>query len=164
MVHKEKSKEMKRNPVPDGYHAITPYLKLPNAERLVKFLKDAFDGVETARLTKPDGSLLHAEVRIGDSLVMVHELPSQGKPKPSMLYLRIGDVDATYKRAIGAGGISVTEPTNMYWGERVACVRDVSENDWWIASPLETLTLEEVQERATAFLKAKAERPAQHRP
>ena len=154
------SKNMKRSPVPDGYHSITPYLKLPNAGRLVKFLKDAFGGVETARLTKPDGSLLHAEVRIGDSLVMVHELPSQGKPKPSMLYLFVEDVDETYKRALEAGGTSVTEPTNMYYGDRVACVRDVSDNDWWIATRLETPTLEGVQERATAFLKARTEHAA----
>ena len=153
-------KDSRRNPIPPGHHSITPYLKLPNAGRLLEFLKAAFDGVEEGRLTSPDGKVLHAEVRIGDSLVMVHELPSQGKPKPSMLYLRIGDVDATYRRAIEAGGISVTEPTNMYWGERVACVRDVSENDWWIASPLETLTLKEVQQRATAFPKAKAGHPA----
>ena len=153
-------KDSRRNSVSHGHHSITPYLKLPNAGRLLEFLKAAFDAVEEGRLTSPDGKVLHAEVRIGDSLVMVHELPSQGKPKPSMLYLRVGDVDATYRRAIEAGGISVTEPTNMYWGERVACVRDVSENDWWIASPMETLTLEEVQERATAFLKAKAGHPA----
>jgi PhnB protein len=148
---------MKHNPVPDGYHSITPYLKLPNAGRLVEFLKKAVDGVETGRLTKPDGTVLHAEVRIGDSLVMVHELPSHGKPKPSNLYLRVEDVDATYKRAIEAGGTSVMKPANMYYGARTACVQDVSENDWWIATRIETLTLEEVQERATAFLKARSE-------
>jgi uncharacterized glyoxalase superfamily protein PhnB len=153
-------KDLKRNPIPHGRHSITPYLKLPNAGRLLEFLKVAFNGVEEGRLTSPDGRVLHAEVRIGDSLVMVHELPSQGKPKPSMLYLRVGDVDATYKRAIEAGAVSVSEPANMYFGDRVACVRDVSENDWWIATRLETPNLEDVQERATASLKAKAGHPA----
>jgi uncharacterized glyoxalase superfamily protein PhnB len=151
---------MKRNPVPSGYHSITPYLKLLNAGRLVEFLKKAFDGVERGRLTKPDGSLFHAEVRIGDSLVMVHELPSEAQPKPSVLYLYVEDVDATYKRAIGAGGSSLAEPTNMYYGDRVACIRDVSANDWWIATRLETTTLEKMQERATAFLKTRAEHEA----
>jgi PhnB protein len=151
---------MKHNPVPDGYHSITPYLKLPNAGRLVEFLKKAFDGIETGRLTKPDGAVLHAEVRVGDSLVMVHESPDHRKPKPSTLYLYVGDVDATYKRAIEAGGLSVTEPTNMYYGDRVACVRDVSENDWWIAARLEDAPLAEIQQRATAFLKARSEHAA----
>jgi PhnB protein len=148
---------MKPNPIPDGYRSITPYLKLPNAARLIEFLKKAFDGVETGRLMKPDGTVLHAEVRIGDSLVMVHELPDQIKPKPSMLYLYVGDVDITYQRAIEAGAISVMQPTNMYYGDRTACVRDISENDWWIATRIETMTLEKVQERATAFLKARSE-------
>jgi len=107
------SHEPKLNPVPEGYHSITRYLKLPNAGRLVEFLKNAFGGTETARLTKPDGTLLHAEVRIGDSLVMVHEAPGHWKPKPSTLYLYVGDVDATYQRAIEAGGLSVTEPANI---------------------------------------------------
>jgi uncharacterized glyoxalase superfamily protein PhnB len=146
---------VKRNPVPAGYHSITPYLKLPNAGRLVEFLKKAFDGIEKGRLLRPDGALLHAEVLIGDSLVMVHESPSHWKPKPSTLYLYVGDVDASYKRAIEAGGVSVTEPTNMFYGDRVACVTDVSENDWWIATRLENAPLADIQERATAFLKSK---------
>lgn len=146
---------MKSNPVPDGYHSITPYLKLPNAERLVEFLKKAFDGVETGRLTKPDGTMLHAEVRIGDSLVMVHEQPGHWQPKPSTLYLYVGDVDATYKQAIEAGARSVIGPTNMYYGDRTAYVTDVSENDWWIATRLETTTLEDMQKRATTFLQGK---------
>ena len=150
------SHETKVNAVPEGYHSITPYLKLPQAGRLVEFLKSAFGGTETARLTKPDGTLLHAEVRIGDSLVMVHEAPSHWKPKPCTLYLYVGDVDATYKLALQAGGLSVTEPGNMYYGDRVACVRDVSGNDWWIATRLETTTLEEMQKRAAAFLEARS--------
>jgi len=151
---------MKSNPVPDGYHSITPYLKLPNSGRLVEFLKKAFDGVEKGRLSKPDGTLLHAEVVIGDSLVMVHEAPGHWQPKPSTLYLYVGDVDAIYKRAIEAGAISVTEPTNMYYGDRVGCVTDVSGNDWWIATRLESRPMAEIQERATAFLKARAEQAA----
>ena len=147
---------MKRNLVPDGYHSITPYLKLPNAGRLVEFLKKAFGGIEKGRLLRPDGTLLHAEVLIGDSVVMVHEAPSQWKPKPSTLYLYVGDVDATYKQAIEAGGTSVNKPANMYYGDRVACVRDVSENDWWIATRIENPPIEEIQERAAAFLKARS--------
>ena len=104
--------------------------------------------------------MIHTEVRIGDSLVIVNELYPHWKPKPLMLYLYVEDVDATYKRAIEAGGVSLAEPTNMYYGDRVARVRDVSENDWWIATRLEDVPLAEIQERATALLKASSEHAA----
>jgi len=87
---------------------------------------------------------------------MIHEAPSQSKPKPSTLYLWVADVDAAYKRAIEAGAVSVFEPANMHYGARVACVSDVAENDWWIAARIENLTLEEIQERATTLLKERA--------
>ncbi len=146
---------MKPHPIPEGFRSITPYLKLPNANRLVEFLKKAFGGVERGRLLKPDGALLHAEVLIGDSLVMVHEAPSQWTPKPSTLYLYVEDADAVYQRAIEAGAASLSEPRNMYYGDRVACVTDVSGNDWWIATRLENPTIEELQRRAGEFLTAK---------
>jgi hypothetical protein len=88
---------MKPNPIPEGYHTITPYLKLPDAGRLAEFLKKAFGGIERGRLLKPDGSLLHAEILIGDSLVMVHEAPPHWTPKPCTLYFYVEDVDATYR-------------------------------------------------------------------
>lgn len=146
---------MKPNAIPEGHHTITPFLKLPNAERLAEFLKQAFGGIERGRLLKPDGSLLHTEILIGDSMVMVHEAPPHWTPKPCTLYLHVEDVDATYKRAMAAGGKSIAEPANMYYGARVACVQDVSENDWWIAARVEELSLEEIQKRAGEFLKAR---------
>lgn len=144
---------MKPEFVPQGYHSITPYLKLPSSERLVEFLKVAFGGTERGRLLRPDGTLLHAEIVIGDSVVMVHEAPSGSRVKPSTLYLYVEDVDATFRRATDAGGTTIMEPTNMYYGDRVACVADVSENDWWIATRLENPAIEELQTRATAFVK-----------
>jgi PhnB protein len=134
------------------YRTVTPYLKLPNGGRLVEFLKTAFGGVEKGRLTKPDGSFLHAEMVIGDTLVMVHELPPHGIPKPCTLYLRVADIDATYNRAIAAGATPIFAPADMYYGERVACVTDVSQNDWWIAMPIEKLSIDEIQNRASQFL------------
>ena len=134
------------------YQTVTPYLKLPNSERLLEFLKSAFNGIESGRLLKPDGSVLHAEVTIGDTLLMIHELPSHGTPKPCTLYLRVDDTDATFAQAVAAGATPIFQPTDMYYGERVACVTDVSQNDWWIAAPIEKLSLGEIQERATAFL------------
>jgi PhnB protein len=148
---------MDPTPSSDGHRTVTPYLKLPNCERLIQFLKQAFNAREMGKLLKPDGTVLHAEVIIGDTLLMIHELPpGPGTPKPCTLYLRVDDTDATYKQALQAGAISIFAPTNMYYGARVACVTDVSANDWWIAAPTENLSLGEIQQRATAFLEARA--------
>ena len=89
---------------------------------------------------------------------MIHELPSGGKPKPCTLYLRVNDTDAKFKQAVAAGATPVFQPADMYFGERVACVTDVSQNDWWIASPIdnEKLSIDEIQKRATTFLEAKS--------
>jgi PhnB protein len=151
---------MKVNPIPEGCHSITPYLTVPDAARLIDFLKQAFDGLELARISRPDGTILHAQVRVGDSLLMIGEPQGQWKPRPSMLYLYVADIDAVYKRAVGAGAKSVIEPVNMFYGDRTACVKDVTENDWWIATRVENPTLEQIQERATAFFKQQSKPPA----
>ena len=82
---------------------------------------------------------------------MIGEPQGQWQPRPSMLYFYVPDVDATYKRAIAAGAKSVIEPANMFYGDRHACVKDVADNDWWIATRIEDLSLAEIQVRATAF-------------
>ena len=99
----------------DQYRTVTPYLKLPNSGRLVEFLKIAFNAVEKARLSKPDGTLLHAEIVIGDTLLMVHELPAAATPKPCTLYLRADDCDALFKQSVAAGAAPVFQPTDMYY-------------------------------------------------
>jgi PhnB protein len=153
---------MKPNPIPDGYRSITPYLKLPNCGRLIEFLKQAFGGVEKARLAKPDGAVLHAEIVIGDSLLMVHEAPDGWRLKPASLYHCVADVDAAYEKAIAAGATSVFEPADMYYGARVACVTDVADNDWWLAQRVEELTLEEIQRRAIQFVKERTKQADSH--
>ncbi len=147
---------MKVNPIPEGCHSITPYLLVPDVGRLIEFLKKAFDAVERAKIARPNGSILHAQVRIGDSILMIGEPQSPWKPMPSMLYLYVADVDATYKRAVASGAISVSEPADMFYGDRSACVKDVAENSWWIATHKEELATAEIQERATAFFKKMA--------
>ena len=82
------SVKMKPSSNAAGYRTVTPYLKLPNCTRLLAFLKQAFGAVEQGKLSQPNGTVLHAEVMIGDTLVMVHELPGHGKPKPSTLSAR----------------------------------------------------------------------------
>jgi len=147
---------MKVNPIPEGCHSITPYLLVPDVGRLIKFLKQAFDGVERERIARPNGTILHAQVKIGDSILMIGEPQSPWKPLSTMLYLYVPDVDATYKRAVAAGGVSAVEPMDMFYGDRSACVKDVADNSWWIATHKEELTTEEIQERATEFFKKMA--------
>ena len=150
---------MKAQLIPEGCHAITPYLTVPDAVRLIEFLKKAFDGVERARILRPDGTVLHAQVQVADSLLMIGEPQGQWKPQPSMLYHYVADVDATYRQAIKAGAQAVSEPANMFYGDRSACVKDVAENVWWLATRIENSTSEEIQKRATAFFQKQA-RPA----
>ncbi len=96
---------------------------------------------------------MHAQVLIGNSVLMLGQPQSPWKPQPSMLYHYVADVDTIYRRALEAGAVSVVEPANMFYGDRHACVKDFAENQWWIASRIENLTLEQIQERAAAFLK-----------
>jgi PhnB protein len=87
---------------------------------------------------------------------MISEPQGPWKPRASMLYFYVADVDATYKRAIKAGATSVIEPIDMFYGDHHACVKDVAENDWWIATHIEDLSADEIQQRATAFYKQMA--------
>jgi len=108
----------KTNPIPEDCHCITPYLTAPDAARLIEFLKKAFAGVERARISRPDGTILHAQVRVADSLLMIGDPQGQWKPRPCVLYFYVANMDATYKEAIKAGATSVVEPTYMFYGDR----------------------------------------------
>jgi PhnB protein len=150
---------MKVNPVPEGCHSITPYLLVPDVGRLIDFLKKAFGAVERAKIARPNGSILHAQVLVGDSILMIGEPQSPWKPLPSMLYLYVPDVDATYKQAVAAGGVSTMEPADMFYGDRSGSLKDVAENTWWIATHKEELTTAQIQERAMEFFKKMAAKP-----
>jgi PhnB protein len=135
------------NPIPDGYHAVTPYLTVTGAANLVVFMEKAFDGKEILRHTAPDGRLAHAEVRIGDSVVMIGEPGDDTAARPANLFLYVTNADATYKRAIQAGAQSQAEPADQFYGERMGGVRDPFGNIWWIATHIEDVSPEEVQRR-----------------
>src|SRR5262249_28797578 len=103
--------KMAANPIPQGYHTITPYLVVRAAAETIEFAKNAFGAALIGEPTKrPDGTLMHAEITIGDSRVMIAEATQQSPPMPAMLYLYVPNVDAVYQRAIKAGGKSVMEP------------------------------------------------------
>jgi PhnB protein len=115
---------MAATPIPEGYHAVTPYLVVQGVPTLIDFLKQVFEAQEMMRMQRPDGTIMHAEVRIGDSAVMMGEATSEFKPMPGSLYLYVEDTDATYQRALQAGASSMMEPADQFWGDRHAGVVD----------------------------------------
>jgi PhnB protein len=138
-------------PIPAGYHSVTPYLAVEGAEKLLDFMKRAFDAVEVHEcMRRPDGTIQHAEVRIGDSVVMLGEANGRWTPRPSTLYLYVNDTDATYRRALEAGAASLMEPANQFYGDRNAGVQDPSGNFWWIATHVEDVSAEQMKRRAEA--------------
>jgi PhnB protein len=143
----------KATPIPKGYHTVTPVLTVHGAAKLIEFLTQAFDAKETYRLPGPNGEVVHAEVKIGDSMVMLGEATDQWKPMPATIALYVEDTDAWYKRALQAGAASVREPSDQFYGDRSAGVKDSAGNQWWIHTHIEDVPPEELQKRAEAWMK-----------
>jgi uncharacterized glyoxalase superfamily protein PhnB len=139
-------------PIPDGYHSVTPYLTIPGVAKLLDFLKQAFEAQELHRMPRPDGAIMHTEVRIGDSRVMMGEPMGGCQPMFGSLYLYVHDVDAVYKRALQAGATSTSEPADQFYGDRSAGIKDPVGNQWWIATHKEDVPPEEIVRRAEAFM------------
>jgi len=122
------------SPVREGFHTITPYLRVQRAEELLDFVKRAFGAEETLRAKGTAGGL-HAEVRVGDSMLMMGGFPGMPVDElPTALHLYVPDADVVYRRALNAGASSLQEPTDQPYGDRVAGVRDVAGNYWYIAT------------------------------
>ena len=115
---------------------VTPYLVVPSADLELAFMKAAFGGTEVACHRNDDNTVMHAEVAIGDSLVMLGQAGGQWSPRPAALYLWVEDVDATYASAIAAGGASESEPEDKAYGHRNAGVVDRNGITWWIGAPV----------------------------
>jgi len=139
-------------PIPDGYHSVTPQLDVKGAAKLIDFMKQAFGAEEVMRMPGPGGALMHAEVKIGDSIVMMSDAVREA-PMPGSVFLYVNDVDAVYKRALQAGATSQLEPTDMFWGDRFASVKDSFGNKWGMATHKEDVPPEELPKRAAAFMK-----------
>jgi len=138
-------------PIPDGFHSVTPYLVVEGVPKLITFLEQAFDANEIERIPGPDGAVAHAEVRIGDSIVMMGSPRGETKAMPTTLYLYVTDIDATYTRALAAGGVSISEPTDQFYGDRTGAVRDPGGNEWHIATHVEDVSKEQLTKRMQAF-------------
>ncbi len=137
-------------PIPDGYHTVTPFLNVKGTAQLIDFLKNAFGAEEVMRMPGPGGVVMHAEVNIGNSRLMLSEA-TQIAPSSSSFYLYVNDVDALYKRAVAAGAVLQTEPADQFWGDRMATVRDSFGNTWSMATHREDPTPEEIAKRMAAM-------------
>ena len=118
------------------YRSVTPYLVVQDADAEIKFLKAAFSGTEAVCERNPDKTVKHAEIQIGNSLIMLGQARGAWKPTNASLYLWVSDVDATYHKALEAGATSQSAPEDQPYGHRNAGVVDVSGITWWIGSPV----------------------------
>jgi PhnB protein len=145
---------MQVKPIPEGFHTVTPYLTAREVDKVIEFLRQAF-GAEVSHppIKRPDGKIMHAQVKIGDSCVMLGEESEQAKATTSTLYLYVPNVDSVYQKAIKAGGKSVMEPADMFYGDRCGGVKDSSGNSWMIATHKEDVGMQELQKRADEFMK-----------
>lgn len=145
--------------IPEGYHAITPNLVIAGAEKAIDFYKKGFGATEIARMPGPNGGIMHAELRIGDSVFMLgEEMPEMGAkgPKalggsPVSLYVYVENVDAAWDRAIKAGATSVMPLADMFWGDRTGWLEDPFGHKWALAQHVKDLTPEEIQKGQEAF-------------
>lgn len=140
----------KVKPIPEGYHSLTPILTVEDATSLINFLKQVFDASEEEVYKGPDGRVVHAELTIGDSIIMLSDANSQFPAFGSMVNVYTEDVDASYRRALAAGATSLREPSNQFYGDRTAGVKDKHGNQWWIATHVEDVSQEELEKRMKA--------------
>ena len=142
--------------IPDEYHSVQPYLIVKGAAKLIDFMKETFGATEKMRMDGPDGSIGHAEVQIGDSVVMLADASEMFPAMPATVLVYVEDCDGAYKRALAAGGQSEREPENQFYGDRSAGVLDASGNRWYIHTHIEDVSPEEMGKRAAAAMPAQS--------
>lgn len=139
---------MSAKPIPDDYPRVIPYLLIESVDGLISFLEDVFDAKATCKLTRQDGTVMHAEARIGDAVIMMGEPIGVFGPMPGSVFVYVEDCDAVFRKAVDAGATPVLEPMDMtHAGERYGGVSDQRGIVWWIATHKEDVTPEEQQRR-----------------
>ena len=142
---------MRAPPAKEGLHTVTPYLIVDGAARLIDYLKVVFDAEEERRTVTANGSIKHARVRIGDSIIMMADSTREQLAFSNMLYVFVDDLDRVYDRALQQGSTVLREPAQQYYGDRNAGVLDPFRNQWCLAEPGDSVSPEEAQRRATAL-------------
>jgi uncharacterized glyoxalase superfamily protein PhnB len=135
-------------PIPEGYHTVTPYITVDNPDAVMEFLAKAFGAQETYAMRDDKGQAQHAEMKLGTSMLMLGRAHDQYKSRPGNFYLYVEDCDAAYKKAVAAGGKSISEPTTQFYGDRHGGVTDSEGNNWWVATHVEDVSSEELSRRA----------------
>jgi PhnB protein len=147
---------MARSTIPKGYHTVTPSIFVAGAAKALDFYKKALGAQERMRFPTPDGKIMHAEIQIGDSIIMLgDEMPESGGKSPKTLngtpvsfFVYQEDVDAAWKRAIDAGGKEVIPLQDQFWGDRAGCFVDPFGHNWWLAQHVRDMTPEELSQAA----------------
>jgi PhnB protein len=147
-------------PIPEGYHTLTPYLAVEDAAAAIDWYTKAFGAKERMRMEGPGGTIGHAEIEIGDSVIMLSDPFPQSKTRPpkeigattSGIYAFVEDVDAAFKQAIDAGATSEMEPETMFWGDRFGSLTDPFGHSWQIATHVEDVPPEEMKERSEKWM------------
>ena len=153
---------MATKPIPEGYHTVTPYLSLDDAAGAIEYYKQAFGAKERVRMDTPDGRIGHAEIEIGDSLVMLADTFPESSTKPpselggttTSIFMYVEDVDAVVKRAVDAGATVTMEVADQFWGDRFGSINDPFGHSWSLATHVEDVPPEEMAERAKAAMAA----------
>jgi len=153
---------MSVQPVPQGYHTVTPYLVVDDAAGAIEYYERAFGAKERVRMDTPDGRIGHAELEIGDSLVMLSDPFPQASTRPpselggtsASVFLYVEDVDAVVKNAVDEGATITREVENQFWGDRFGTITDPFGHVWSIATHVEDVPPEEIAERAKAAMAA----------
>jgi PhnB protein len=143
-------------PIPEGYNTITPYLAVDDAAAAIDFYTRAFGAKERYRMPMPDGKVAHAELEIGDSVVMLSDpfpggamkTPKEAEGTTAAIFMYVEDCDAAHRRAVEAGATSTQEPEDMFWGDRFARVTDPFGHSWQFATHVEDVSPEEMEERS----------------
>jgi PhnB protein len=143
-------------PVPEGYHTVTPYLIVEDADKLLEFVERAFGARMHHVMRNPDGEIMHADFVIGDSHIMTGQAGGPWKPLQSSIYLYVPDCDRLYQQAIQAGAKSLAEPATQFYGDRHGGVIDAFGNQWWIATHVEDVSEEELARRHEAEMQRRA--------
>jgi PhnB protein len=153
---------MATKPIPEGYHTLSAYLAVDDAARAIDYYTKAFGAKERVRMRGPDGKIGHAELEIGDSLIMLSDPMPQASTRPprelggtsASLFMYVEDVDAVVKQAVDAGATVTMEVADQFWGDRFGTITDPFGHVWSIATHIEDLTPEEIEERGRAAMAA----------